>query len=158
VEVRRNAALVMANIGGAASAPAVPVLVEALQDGDLDTRRQVAAAFRNIGPTARAALDPLRQALKDRDAVLRANVALGLGGLADAGGGAVPALVARVGARAEKEEVRFIAAGALSAIGSNPAALDAIPTLVRVIDDRTAPAKVRERTLWALRPHGKKLE
>jgi HEAT repeat protein len=159
VEVRRNAALALGNIGGSEAADAVPILVEALlQKSDPELRGQAAAVLRNVGPPAVAALDPLRKALKDPDPQLRANAALGLGGLGTAAEPAFGDLLSLLTNSKEDSVARTHAAVTLSQIAKVAAAEKAIPTLIAVVREQANPARVRERTLWALTVHGKDLE
>ncbi|HTG83460.1 MAG TPA: HEAT repeat domain-containing protein, partial [Gemmatimonadales bacterium] len=52
---------------GPAAAPAVPALIEALQDQEASVRFPVCVALREIGPAASAALPALEEALDDRN-------------------------------------------------------------------------------------------
>src|SRR5262245_23513015 len=63
LEIRRNAALALAGLGGPDALPARDVLIDALQRGDLNLRRQAALAFKNLGPEAEPAVPELRKAL-----------------------------------------------------------------------------------------------
>jgi HEAT repeat protein len=153
LEVRSNAALCLANIGGDEARPAVPVLRDALKNGDIYLKRLVALSLRQVGPNAKPALPELCQALKNPDQELRLNAAYGLGGLKGDGADAVPDLVRVVADSKEDYQVRVAAAMSLQTIGNCDQALRAIPDLVRVLDDPKQPVKVRERTLWALRVH-----
>lgn len=157
VEVRRNAALAMGNIGGDEAREAVPVLIDALQNGELTMRQQAAAAIRNIGPIASDAVPALRRALLAPDETLRRNAAVALGGIESKAVAAVPELVDRVVDSRENNEVRKEAAVALSRIGSCPAALQSIPKMLAVLTDTSADTQVRAKTLWAIRCHGPQL-
>jgi HEAT repeat protein len=157
LEVRSNAALCLANIGGDDAKPAVPVLRDALKNGDIYLKRLVALSLRQVGPNARPALPELCKALKNPDAELRLNAAYGLGGLKGEGQDAVPDLVRVVADPKEDYQVRVAAAMSLQTIGNCDQAVRAIPDLVRVLDDPKQPVKVRERVLWALRVHKREL-
>jgi HEAT repeat protein len=152
-EIRRNAALALANIGGKEAAPAVDVLVDALRRGDLELRRQAAAALRNIGPEAAKAVPDLVGALKDPDKEMRTNAALALGGIGPRAEKAVPALVVLLADAKDEQEPRMAAAVALSHVGPVPAAIDAVPRLTQLVANAGDDASVRWRIVWALRVH-----
>lgn len=152
-EIRTNGALALANIGGKDAALAVPTLVNALNRGDIELRRQAAAALRNIGPDAAQAVPDLVRTLKETDAELRTNAALALGGIGQPAEKAVPALVALLSNLKEKQQPRMAAAVALSGIGPVPAAIDAVPRLTQLIGNAADDATVRWRAVWALRVH-----
>ncbi len=134
-EVRVNAALALSNIGGSDAAAAVNVLLDALRRGDLELRRQAAAAIRNIGPEAKKAVPDLIKALRDPDAETRTNAALALGGIGANAEAAVVPLTDLVANTKEKTETRIEAAVALRSIGPVPAAVRAVPNLLRVLED-----------------------
>lgn len=157
MEVRRNAALALSNIGGDAAVPAVPVLVHVLKTDEIAYRRQAAAAINNIGPKAKAAVGPLRVALKNRDAEIRRNAAVALGGIGENATAAVPDLVALVANNREKAAVRETAAMALRHIGNCKAAEKAIPTLVAVVKNRKNPPDLRKTTLRSMDSNGVEL-
>ena len=62
----RNAAAYVISGMGPEAAPAVPALIEALDDPEAVVRFPVAVALREIGPAASAALPKLRLLLDDR--------------------------------------------------------------------------------------------
>ncbi|HMF20253.1 MAG TPA: HEAT repeat domain-containing protein, partial [Gemmataceae bacterium] len=153
-ETRQNAALALAAIGGKVALPAIPILIDALkQKGNKEVRQQAAIAIYNIGPDAHEAVPPLIQALADDDAELRTNAALALGGIGPKAQAAVPHLVKLLANSKEQKAARVEAATALARIGPVPAAVEAIPTLVKVLEDPRNETKIRERVIWALRPH-----
>lgn len=81
--------------------PTVRRLVEALKDTDFEVRQNVAAALAKAG---RQAVEPLREALKDRSVERRAGAAYTLGLLGEAGR---PALAELLDALSDPEvEVR----------------------------------------------------
>jgi HEAT repeat protein len=157
VEIKRNAALALSNIGGPDAASAVPVLLDALRGGDLELKRQAAAAIKNIGKDAAAALPALRLALNDSDEELRMNAAVAIGGIGPAAEPVVNDLVRHLADPKEAPKVRTEAAVALSRIGPVPDGVAAVPKLLQVLGDTSNDAKVRERTMWALRVHQGKL-
>jgi HEAT repeat protein len=63
----RNAAAYEISSLGPAGAPAVPALIEALNDTEAAVRFPVCVALREIGPAASAALPALEIALDDRN-------------------------------------------------------------------------------------------
>ena len=156
-EVRRNAAFALSNIGGATAAPAVDVLLDTLKIGDLEVKRQAAAAFRNVGSSAERAVPELIACLQESDGELRSNAALALGGIGRKSEPAVVPLVALVGNRTEPGDIRVKAAVALSMIGDVKPAVDAAPKLLYIVVDPKEEGRVRERVMWALRVHAIKL-
>jgi HEAT repeat protein len=150
-EVRQNAALAVGQMGGPEAIAAVDPLIEALQKGDANMKRQAALALKNIGPDAAAAVPELRKALTASDKGLRLNAAVALIGFKAKGEPAVPDLVQRLKDRKEDKEVRKQAAVALSRIGFNPALEAAMPTLLSVLSDPSEVGMVRERALWPVR-------
>jgi HEAT repeat protein len=152
-EVRRFAALTLCNVGGAAAAPALDVLLDALRHGDLDLKRQAAAGIRNLGKHAEKALPDLEAALKQRDPQLRGAAALALGGLGKLAKPAIPALADVVCDPREPADNRVEAATALSTIGEDKRAVDIAPRLLAVMTNPREDGAVRERCLWALAVH-----
>jgi len=156
-EIRTNGALALANIGGKDAALAMPTLINALNRGDIELRRQAAAALRNIGPDAAKAVPDLIRALKETDPELRTNAALALGGIGPAAEKAVPALMALLSDLKEKQQPRMAAAVAMSGIGPVPAAIEAVPRLTQLIGNAADDGNVRWRAVWALRVHSEEL-
>ena len=152
-EIRTNAALALANIGGKEAAPAVGVLVSAMHRGDIELRRQAAAALGNLGPEAHRAVPDLIKTLNEEDKELRTNAALALGKIGEAAAKAVPPLVAMLADVRLGHEPRKAAAVALSGIGAVPAAIEAVPRLMKIIGNADDDGEVRWRTVWAIRPH-----
>ncbi len=157
LEVRQNAALTLANIGGTEAAPALPILLDALNEGNPELKQQAATAIGNIGPEAATAVPQLLKALAAPDSELRRNAAYALGGIGEKAEGTIAALVKMLANPGETKEARVEAAVALSKIGARPAAEEAVPTLLKVLEDPKTDTKVRERVLWALRVHKLKL-
>ncbi|MCS7046356.1 MAG: HEAT repeat domain-containing protein [Gemmataceae bacterium] len=156
-EIRVNAALALANIGGTSATAAIDVLINALHHGDLDVRRQAAAAVGKFGKEAARAVGDLITALKDQDVEVRQHAAMALGDIGPSAEAAVPALVALLTNTAEHAEARKAAGAALKQIGNNVAAIQAVPRLVAMIANRADEAAVRERAVWALQVHGLEL-
>lgn len=154
IENRRNAALALSNIGGDDTAVALPVLLEAYKNGELDLRRQAVQGIRGIGPAAAAAVPELVRILReDKDAEIRGHAAFALGGIGKASEPAIPLLVKKIQEEKEDTDTRIQCAMALAHIGSNKAALDAIPDLIAVVGNPVHDPKLRERVIWALRVH-----
>jgi HEAT repeat protein len=146
-DVRRGAALALANVGGAEARAAVGVLVDALRDDDPTARELAAAALANVGEAAGEAVPALGKALsEDRSPVVRRNAALALARVGSEAGTVVQPLVRALDAK-EPADVRMFAAEALAHVGR---AVDAVvPQLLAVLrDDRDAP--VRQRVVMAL--------
>ena len=154
LEVKQNAALALSNLGGKEAVRAIPILLDALkQKANKELRGQAAVAIYNIGPEAEAAVEPLIQALADDDRDLRMKAATALGGIGHKAEAAVPPLVKLLANAQEENKARVEAAKALALIGPVPAAVQAVPTLVQVLVNPKNDAIVRERVIWALRPH-----
>jgi HEAT repeat protein len=155
-EVRRNAALALANIGETPkSGEALKVLLETLKSPKEEAvyRRQAAVAVGNLGPIAKAAVPDLLLALNGNDAEMKANAAFALGGIRDKS--AVAALAKIVGDTNETLKARTNAAVALRDIGSQPEArpelVAQIPTLVKVLEDPKDNSEIRTLVLWPFR-------
>ena len=71
---------------------AVPILVELVKEGDLDTRRTAIQILGHIGPAARGAVPALANALKDKNSQDRYAAAIALGEIGADSGPAVAAL------------------------------------------------------------------
>jgi HEAT repeat protein len=151
IEIRRNAALAFANIGGPESAVAVPVLIEALQNGPRALRRQAALAFGPMGPAAKEAVPELRKALTDPDEEIRLGAAVSFIGLKEVGEPALPDLVGRMADKNEAAMVRAQSAVAISRIGFVPGLKGVMPVILQLAGDTTEKGKVRERVLWPVR-------
>lgn len=105
---------------GAALRPALPALLEALVDARVRVRKEAVSLLFQAGtpppPLDAPLVDPLRRALKDEDAFVRANAAAALGQLvpaAKASGGDLAAALDDVA-----EDVRTWAAMALASLGA----------------------------------------
>ena len=73
-QVRWRAFNALAVIGS----KSVPVLIEALRNGNAEVKSSAAATLTQIGPAAEAAIDPLRQAIQDDDRNVRLAAAAAL--------------------------------------------------------------------------------
>ena len=157
IEVYRDIAFAMGNIGGQESRPAVKVLIEGLSDPDVTQRQQSAASLAMIGKFAEKAADPLAKSLsEDSDPIVRRNAALALGTIKTKTDKTLPALV--IGMRpSQPEEVRRYSVEAVAYIGEKYPGDDrntgfveqAASELVRIIKEDKRP-RVRQRAIWAL--------
>lgn len=157
IEIRRNSALALSNIGGEETAKGLTVLLEAIQNGDEELRRQAVLAIRNIGPAAAPALNDLVRLLDDSDQTVREHAALAIGGLKEKGEPAIPVLLKKLRNPAEPRSLRIECAMALSRIGPVAGAANVAPELVSLMADVQHDIKVRERVMWALRVHRENL-
>ncbi len=152
--VRRSAAFALATIGGKESAPAIPVLLDALTNGNIYLKRQAALAFNRLGPVAAEAVSELRKALKSPDKDLRLNAVMGFIGFLATTEPAVPDLLAMLADKEENPNIRAQAAVAISRICREnllPPLRDGMPTVLRIIGDRREAPFVRERAMWPIR-------
>lgn len=155
IDNKRNAALALSNIGGEETAVALPVLLETAKNGDADLRRQALMALRNLGPAAASAVPELVRYLnEDPDPKMRENAAIALQGIGKGAEPAIPSLIAKIQDKSEDQKVRIECAMAMNRIGPIPSAAKVAPTLLEVLGDPRHDAKVRERVMWSLRPHG----
>jgi HEAT repeat protein len=158
VEIQRNAALALSNIGGKQAAIAVPVLLTTLRStsDDVDLRRNAAAGLGNLGPDAAAAVPELVKLLRaDKDIEVRCFAALSLGNIGAVNDEVVTNLVDRVRDKAEAAKVRAGCATALNYIGAKEPdkTRAAIGPLLPVLQDAGDEIDVRSRVIWALRPN-----
>lgn len=116
-------------------AEAEKTLLELLGHADVEVRLQALLGFRHEGRSYnKAAVAPLRSALKDKDARVRAGAALALSGQGPAAEPAVGDLLKLL--NEDKEEiVRAEAASALGSIG--PAAKEAVPVLIATLKENS---------------------
>jgi HEAT repeat protein len=106
--------------------------IKALASENLEERRKAGVALGNMGYRAKAAVPPLIETLKDKDAVVRRNAASALGKIGRGVKAVVPALTE---ALADKGPgVRGAAAEALGWVG--PEAKAAVPALTEALKDK----------------------
>lgn len=131
---------------GAALRPALPALVEGLAHAHALVRKEAVSLLFQAGtpppPLDAPLVEPLRKALRDEDAFVRANAAAALGQLIPAAQAARPDLAAALGD--DDEDVRTWAAMALAALGAAPFA----EPLAARLEDKSA--KVRAAAVLAL--------
>jgi len=124
--------------------PAIPALAKALKNSDANVRRSAAYALGKMGAEAKTALPQLVPLLNDSDAKVRSNAAFALEGIGAKAKTAVPQVVRLL--KDSDANVRSRAASALGAIGAE--AKTAVPQLVPLLKD--SDAKVRSRAASAL--------
>ena len=117
----------------AAASPAIPLLVEMLNDKSLDseTRWNAARTLGKIGPAAKEAIPALVANLKDDVETVREHAAEALGDIGPVAKETVPALVDVLSDPAVK--VRRDAVRSLGQIG--PAAKEAVPAIQKLLAD-----------------------
>ncbi len=125
-EARNRAAEAILGFGPDA-APAVPALVEMLDDRSPDFRWSVGRVLGRLGPVAKAAVPALTRSLKDKTARSPSVVIEVLRDIGPEAKEAVPLLIAALG----DEELEYVSACALCQIG--PAAAESLPTLTKII-------------------------
>lgn len=143
IERRWTLAEILGAIGPPA-APAVPVLVELLQDPDHQVRSVAALALGQIGPTAKQAVTPLITLVNSREK-LPAIKALGY--LRGEAKEAVPVLIPNL--KDPELDVRWTTAKALDHIG--PDAKAALPALAELLKDSEPQTRsVAAEAIWAI--------
>jgi len=125
--VQKDAVQALRRIG----APAVPELIQALQNENWRLRNQAAVALGTIGAEARDAIPALTGLLGAQDKYIRSNAAVALGRIGREASTAVPALTEAL--KDKDEDVRGEAAAALGRMG--PQAKASIPALVELLKD-----------------------
>ena len=111
--------------------PAVPHMVELLNENDWWLRAAAADVLGDLGTTASDTVPHLTRALDDEAEWVRRNAVEALGNIGPAAAEAVPALSRRL--RDSESWIRHNAALSLAKIG--PAAAEAVPALRKNIDD-----------------------
>jgi HEAT repeat protein len=111
-----------------------------------DERSGLAIAIGRGKDKAKSAVPVLAAALKDRESIVRLNVANALGSMGPAASAAIPGLVATLKDR--DDSVREAAARSLGLIG--PGAKGAAPALAGILKDASQPAQFRAAAARAL--------
>ena len=143
--VRKEACKTLGAIGPKA-APAVPSLVKALHDPQVDVRQQAAIALGKIGPDAGPALPELIKAARETDKSVRCHAIHAIGSLGKSGIGAIPELV-KIMKDDDVIEVKLAAIDELASFG--PDAAEAVePLKLAAKDGRIA---IREAANDALK-------
>ena len=126
VQMRRNAALVLIDLGGGYSTRprvkvdirrALPALIKATEDNDADVRGWAAHAIAEIGPDAKDAISALLRLLNDRAEGPRNTSCIALGRIGPAARDALPAL--REALNDPSKDVRGFAQHAIEQIDRN---------------------------------------
>lgn len=139
---RLRVAAILARIGPKAK-PAVPALIEAIQDERATTRNEVLFALAAIGPDAQEALPAVTRALKDEDPNVRYSACYALGRMGPSAKAAKPELQ-----KCLDSDDEFLAmAGAWSLAQIDPAcpetAPKSVPVLVRGLADSEAITRIQ---------------
>jgi len=142
VEVRRDAASALGNLGSDAGA-AVPELAEALRDEDWRVRENAAWALGNMSRAAEAAVRALGETLRDPKEQVRKEAAKSLDRIGPGAAGALPDLLHAL--EDASDSVRMEAARALWTINKHDAA---VPCLIR--STKAEQAEARYGAVWAL--------
>ena len=142
--LQTHATYAMSAIGG----PAVPALINALQDKNESIRASAAYALGDIGSAAQEAVPALTQALPDESTWVRRHATEALGLIGQSAQNTVPALIDLL--YDEHYWIRDNAARALARLG--PAAEAAIPALMDTLNDENR--YVRFHATFALKQIG----
>jgi HEAT repeat protein len=130
---------------GPAAGPAVPKLIELIEEDNLVNRRQAVGALMAIGPAAAPAVPVLRKALYHEDFHTQYWACRALGAIGEPALPAVPDLIDRL--KNGAASVKRNAAAALGKIGPKIGP-EAIQALIEAVDDVVQP--VREQAVLAL--------
>lgn len=149
-EVRKAALRVMVRVAypadGKSSAITTP-LQKALNDGDLENRRNAAYALSNIGGNVAApAVDVLLEALTTGDLPTKCDAAAALSNIGPAAARAVPELITCL--KDPSDKLRASATLGLGGIGKRAEA--AVPALVELVADKRADSELRSEAAKAL--------
>lgn len=137
-DVQAHAADALGAIGEAAK-PAAKALALLVRDDDEVVRREAVEALQSIRPGPRVMLPVLSSLLEDPSPVIRTRI---IAALADRGADAMRLLIPALG----NEKTAYFACLAISEIG--PAAKEAVPSLVKLLDDENQ--AVRREAIMAL--------
>jgi HEAT repeat protein len=153
-EVKRAALSVLVIVVDGRDKDGVPALKAAMEDRDVENRRNAALALSNIGgaEAATAALPVLLESARTGDLELRQQAIAGMSNLGPAGAKAVPELIGWLRSDPDVTLRRF-AAQALGGIGAPSAT--AVPLLAEKIQDRKEASEVRVTCCMALAHLGK---
>jgi HEAT repeat protein len=110
--------------------PGIAALIEALDSGKTQARRDVVIVLQDVGPAGKSAVPALIKALEHEDARIRSPAAYSLGRMGPAAKAAVPALTRTL--HDSDSHVRINAADALRRIDNSAAG---IPALIEVCKD-----------------------
>lgn len=124
------AADALGELGGAAKA-AVPALVKALEDGNIEVRVAAARALGSLGPATKDAVGPLTKTLKDSEPKVRGYAAFALGKIGPASAPAAADVAVLL--TDPSVDIRRAAVTALSEIRPGPKVM--IPILSKVLKD-----------------------
>jgi HEAT repeat protein len=139
-EVRAMAASTLGAMGGST---AIDALTAALSDTDAKVRAAAATSLGSMGATADRVVPRLQTRLRDRDSQVRVTSARALWQITAKAEDSIPILIRALG-----EPNAWDAALALGAIG--PAASNAIPALIMLIQREKVPRPLRETPVSAL--------
>jgi HEAT repeat protein len=128
---RRFAAMMLSDMGAEAE-PAIPILLDALKDKNIDVRKWAATALAEIGPTACRAVPQLAKAIEDETSGIGMEAGYALMKMGPKAKPALPALITLL--KSTNSEARLAAAGVIAAIG--PGATKATPTLLSCTADK----------------------
>jgi HEAT repeat protein len=146
--IRMDAADALVNLG----TPAIPALIEALQQSDAELRWRAASVLSDLGPEAASALPVLVQTLQDSDPQVRLYATIALGNMGKSAQDAVPQLVAAL--QDKDAYVRIYAPTALRKIGVQGTV--AISALAKALADQNP--RVRLNAAYALGSVGAEAE
>jgi len=133
-------------LNGAKARPAIPHLLQMLEDADENLRGNLAESLGRIGDERGEVAAALVKLLDDQESSVRASAVQGLGHLGGPAKPAVPALIKLLKDEGQESYVRGHAATALGKIG--PVTEEVIPALIETL--QTEDAHVRGVAAYAL--------